>query len=176
MPYKDKQQQLQYWRDYRKKNRPKIALQEIARRENRRPAWDLYQRKYRETHKAKTSEYHKVYYHGHKPEKRAYGRVYKRLRRMKKLYGASPTHEANKKFITAVRSSPKVKCYYCAKEIPGIGAHIDHVFPICPRVFKDKRGDDSIGNLCVSCPDCNRRKSDLPIGIWIKQGQQILAL
>jgi 5-methylcytosine-specific restriction endonuclease McrA len=45
----------------------------------------------------------------------------------------------------------KGKCYWCGKRY-GSDYHLDHVHPL------SKGGEHSIENLCVACPDCNRRK------------------
>lgn len=44
------------------------------------------------------------------------------------------------------------KCYYCGADL--IKFEIDHILPFS----KYKNG--TISNLCLSCPECNRLKSD----------------
>lgn len=70
--------------------------------------------------------------------------------------------KANKQFkVTAkdiVRAINRQQhcCFWCRKNM--VDFHVDHVIPL------SKGGKDSIGNIVLSCPLCNRSKSDkLPI-------------
>lgn len=73
-------------------------------------------------------------------------------------------------FVTSVRQSKSVFCYYCGKKISAKSCHFDHIVPL------SKGGPHSADNLCVSCPPCNLSKQDKPLNIWIKVGQQLLSL
>lgn len=68
---------------------------------------------------------------------------------------AAPKNEvkACAAFMRRIRSNGRNRCYYCKRwftEIP----HFDHVIALAAG------GRHELANLCVSCPGCNRRKSD----------------
>lgn len=46
----------------------------------------------------------------------------------------------------------KPNCYYCKIKLGHRNIHIDHKIP------RSKGGSDTIENLVISCPDCNRLK------------------
>lgn len=45
-------------------------------------------------------------------------------------------------------------CAWCGRSVVGDDIEIDHIMPL------RRGGDHTIDNLAVTCPDCNRRKSD----------------
>lgn len=60
-------------------------------------------------------------------------------------------------FVRWSRAAASIPCYWCGNSTKPKGRNLDHVIPIA------RGGSDSVGNLCVSCPECNRRKgSKLP--------------
>lgn len=74
----------------------------------------------------------------------------RRRERIKQANGGHHKHDIQKLLL-----SSKGKCYWC--RIPFAGKYeVDHVWPITLG------GEDHIGNLCLSCPNCNRRKSKKP--------------
>lgn len=73
-------------------------------------------------------------------------------------------------FITRIRLSPKVKCYYCGKAMPGDKMHIDHVIAI------SRNGNHSSSNLCASCPKCNLSKASKLPSEWKRTDQIFLNL
>jgi 5-methylcytosine-specific restriction endonuclease McrA len=50
------------------------------------------------------------------------------------------------------------KCVYCGKSPPAVILEADHIEP------KSKGGVDDINNLITACFDCNRGKSNIPLG------------
>lgn len=50
-------------------------------------------------------------------------------------------------------SAELIACYWCGAATTKGARHRDHIIPIA------RGGTDSVGNLCVSCPDCNLRKN-----------------
>lgn len=59
--------------------------------------------------------------------------------------------EDARKYRAQLLKSQHGNCFWCKREIEG-ESHIDHKIPLI------KGGDSSIENLCVACPDCNRKR------------------
>ncbi len=66
-------------------------------------------------------------------------------------------------WIRSWQSVKQVRCYWCDDAFAPRHCHVDHITPL------SKGGVHDIGNLCVSCGDCNRRKHDKPLSIWNQQ-------
>lgn len=109
----------------------------------------------------------KAYRHAH----RAANLVYVQKRKALKLAAAVNLSKIEE-WVTTIRAKPSAVCYYCDKRIAtdGYSLHFDHIIPL------SKGGPHSVENLCVSCPACNLRKSDKPVRLWIRAGQQLLEL
>lgn len=75
-----------------------------------------------------------------------------------------------KNFITEVKSKKFVICYYCNSETPSFGCNFDHIVPL------SKGGSHSVGNLCVTCPTCNKSKGAKRVADWIKFGQLVFSI
>lgn len=60
------------------------------------------------------------------------------------------------------------KCYYCGNRFQTIEMHVDHIIAIT------KGGKHEVGNLCRSCPTCNIRKRNNPVGSVVVNGQRFL--
>lgn len=45
-------------------------------------------------------------------------------------------------------------CWWCGKRLIDKKYHIDHRVPL------SRGGSDDVSNLCISCPDCNRKKAN----------------
>lgn len=70
----------------------------------------------------------------------------------------------------------RFRCQYCGQSPPQVTLEIDHVIP------RSSGGDNSAVNLLTSCFDCNRGKSDVPLGqvtpahqLAIEEGAERLA-
>ena len=50
------------------------------------------------------------------------------------------------------------RCWYCGKELPLHGAHLEHLTP------KSKGGGNEATNLVLSCPSCNLQKGTMSLG------------
>lgn len=83
---------------------------------------------------------------------------------------ASVNLDGMKQWMASILSKPFSTCYYCERKISTSGIHFDHIIPII------EGGQHCVDNLCVSCPSCNLAKGRKPITVWVKPGQQILAL
>lgn len=53
-----------------------------------------------------------------------------------------------------------VQCYWCTRKVPPSDCHQDHIVPL------SRGGQHSVGNLCVSCADCNQRKANKYPNVW----------
>lgn len=69
-----------------------------------------------------------------------------------------------------IRLMKWVRCHWCGTKVPGRKVHFDHV------VALTKGGSHSIGNLCASCPECNRSKNARVIADWVVGAQTFLNL
>lgn len=58
------------------------------------------------------------------------------------------------------RDKPKVKCFWCLGLFRGSDCHVDHITPLSTG------GRHSVENLCVSCADCNLKKSNTKLSEW----------
>lgn len=75
-----------------------------------------------------------------------------------------------KEWMKSVLSKPFSRCYYCDERIATKSIHIEHIVPLIEGGFH------AVENLCVSCGPCNLTKGSKQITVWVKPGQQILAL
>lgn len=73
-------------------------------------------------------------------------------------------------WMKSVKAKAFARCYHCDKRISTKKIHFDHIVPLI------KGGEHSLRNLCVSCSDCNLRKGQKTIRLWVKTGQQLLEL
>ncbi|MCX5196995.1 RNA-guided endonuclease IscB [Streptomyces sp. NBC_00249] len=58
-------------------------------------------------------------------------------------------------------------CAYCGAT--GVPLNIDHIHP------RSHGGSDRVSNLCTACVPCNEKKSDHPVGDFLKKSPQQLA-
>lgn len=70
----------------------------------------------------------------------------------------------------AIRNMKWVRCHWCGTKVPGRDVHFDHV------VALSNGGSHSLGNICASCPECNRSKNARVIANWVVGGQSFLNL
>ncbi len=56
-------------------------------------------------------------------------------------------------FLSWMRIAPRVRCYWCKQTVAKTNREADHIIPLVLG------GAHAIGNLCVSCRSCNRRKN-----------------
>jgi 5-methylcytosine-specific restriction endonuclease McrA len=73
-------------------------------------------------------------------------------RRGRKLGAQTGDRKAYARFVRWARTAPSVSCYWCKKKTSISQRHLDHIIPLA------RGGADAVGNLCVSCVRCNRRK------------------
>lgn len=74
------------------------------------------------------------------------------VRRARKHGVARGCRRAYRRFVTWVRTAPRIACYWCKASTLPRARHIDHVIPL------SRGGADAVANLCVACPTCNLRK------------------
>lgn len=55
-----------------------------------------------------------------------------------------------------------LRCAYCGKPLFPGNFHVDHVTPL------SRGGSSAADNLCLACPDCNRRKGRMTLEEWNK--------
>ncbi len=73
-------------------------------------------------------------------------------------------------WMKSVRSKKSATCYYCQESFPSSEIHFDHIIAL------SKGGPHSVENLCVSCAECNHRKSATSLRAWVRIGQMNLEL
>ena len=105
-----------------------------------------YRREYQEKNREKFLEYGRKWSHNNleKVAEKA------RKRRARKLQ-AEGTHSVAD--IALQLEAQNGRCWWCGKPL-GDSYHVDHRIPL------SRGGSDAPGNLCISCPSCNVRKSD----------------
>lgn len=125
----------------------------------------LKSRKYQKDHRDERRTYHKKW-RDKNPDK-----IKARSQQRDSLKRASSSNlRGIKDFVKRVRSKRFATCYYCEEQTPSKGCHFDHIIPLI------KGGPHSAENLCVACPDCNRRKHVKTISEWLTEGQTLLNL
>ena len=152
---KNKERLLEYGKEYRQKNKEKIKE---YRQNNRERALNYYQDN-REQLRKKAKEYTAAHteensaraakWYAENPERgKANARVADHKRRARiAVVGGTFTKED----IRNLYAIQGAKCYYCSVSIEE-EYHIDHMTPII------RGGSNDISNLCLTDPDCNRRK------------------
>lgn len=75
-----------------------------------------------------------------------------------------------RRWMIEVKSKPFSRCHWCGTKVDGKEVEFDHVIAL------SRGGSHSIGNLCSSCPECNRSKSNRIIADWICNNQTFLTL
>jgi hypothetical protein len=126
------------------KNNPERAReldnQSKARRRNKNPE------QFREKQRVRQERWIKNNLERRRMIARAAGQRRRALER-----NADGSHTVND--IQSLYQESNGRCWWCGKDTNG-NYHIDHRVPL------SKGGSDSVRNLCISCPDCNRKKND----------------
>ncbi len=115
-------------------------------------------------------EYNRIAYRRHRAkiiERSIAGTAKRRARKKSALIGDISIISQWEKEI---RSMNWARCHWCGTKVAGGDVHFDHVLAL------SKGGSQSSGNLCSSCPDCNRRKSARIISDWVVGGQSFLPI
>ena len=82
-------------------------------------------------------------------------------------YQQGPLYQTNLR--AAVYQRDNRKCAYCDKAGKRVKLEMDHVVP------KASGGTDRLDNLVVACHDCNNKKANQPVGIFLQRRPQKLA-
>lgn len=113
---------------------------------------------YKSRNKLKIAAQNAIYYRTHREEYLQQ----KYVRRARELTSREELERCCD-YIKRVRSNKSNKCYYCKKRFY-VTPHIDHVIAL------SRGGKHEIGNLCISCPECNLSKSaKLPSDLDVSQ-------
>lgn len=72
-------------------------------------------------------------------------------------------------FMRKEKSKQTHKCHWCKKTFRS-SPHFDHVIAL------SKEGRHSLGNMCVSCADCNLKKAALKPSDFVASGQTFLSM
>lgn len=174
-------EQIKAWANANPENRKAIQKRYTVKNpDKRRALWVSWYMRNKEAYNLKRSKENRLKYPARKQaQQRWWIRYYKANKdrlsiRVKKRNALKKKASINLSgmlsFVTRVRSSTSVTCYYCSATLSGRDAHFDHIIPLVMG------GEHSVKNLCVSCPKCNLSKGRKTPQMWIKCGQQLLSL
>lgn len=113
--------------------------------------------KYNRDWKSRNPNWHPAYKREYDRRNRERCRMHK-LNRKARIRSVGGTIKRNE--LRALVISSEGKCRWCGKDV-GDRYHFDHIIPV------SKGGTNTIGNVCVSCPDCNLRKNDMLPDEWM---------
>lgn len=146
----------EYHREYRKANFPRSPKRKQLDAERRR--------QWRQANAERIAKQKREYYQANVERIAEYSREYKRSnpeiyrgaehRRRARKIAAGGTHSTSDiaLLIKSATVRGHLRCWHCGGVCDG-DYHIDHFIPLA------KGGTDDIGNLRISCPKCNLRKS-----------------
>lgn len=123
----------------------------------------IYSRRWREANLELSRKQSREYARANKEKRREYNARWRSTPRGNALHRAKEARRrARKRSAPGDHTASDVltrydlqagKCYWCGKRV-AFGEHdVDHIFPL------SKGGGNGPGNICVSCPACNRSKS-----------------
>jgi len=131
-------------RNWEKNNRER--RRELPRQYRERNHEDVlrHDREWRERNREKVRESSRRYHNNN----RARAQKGKAMRRARMLNSEGTFTAAD---VQLIYKSQQGKCWWCGKSV-GDDYHLDHRIPLA------KNGTNHPENLCISCPECNRRK------------------
>lgn len=130
---------------------------------------DAKNKEWRANHPESTRRYTKNWGAKNPIKLRAYAFTANRKRKhIIKLRTINP--KAITKYVASIKSRSTAPCYYCGEITPISKIQFDHIFPL------SRGGDHSVGNLCVACENCNRKKHNTLVRDWKRSGQQLLGI
>lgn len=152
-----------WWKAHPEQRREKDRRRSVRKSEWRKTYRKLYRSKNREKLNAASRAWQKT----------EAGRIaimrHNHVRRARKL-GVNSDSRGIAQWMREIRSHSFARCHWCGTKVFGRKVHFDHV------VALSVGGTHTIGNLCVSCPECNFTKNNRLIADWIAGGQTFLNL
>ncbi len=88
--------------------------------------------------------------------------------RRRTLVGSSRKRMISKRIIQRLFALQGEQCGYCQELFNNTPYHVEHIIPLCVG------GTNSIDNLCLSCPSCNRIASTKVFATFAAKKQYIL--
>lgn len=132
-------------REWKKQHPEAVKVHKKTYAQNHRAEDVARARRWRANNPEKANAYCRKWSAAH-PE---YGAVRHRNRRARER-GNDGSHTAQE--IKEQVARQKGRCFYCQAKLSESGMHADHVIPLVLG------GSNSIDNLVIACPDCNRKK------------------
>lgn len=143
------EEQRAYRRAYYLKNRDRERAQQRAYKEQRRGELAARQREYARDHRAEYTAYHREWRARNRERSRQLGV----LNYMRRRAGVD-AHA--REYVPILRGDP---CSYCG----GAAGEVDHIDAAVTSL------DGSWENLTAACRNCNARKSDKPLLLFLAQ-------
>jgi 5-methylcytosine-specific restriction endonuclease McrA len=169
MPLKDRSRRLAYFRQYNAANIERRTAQILAWKQRNIEHWKKKQADYRLKHAEKrrvwAAEWRK-----NNPELHHARRKEIQMRRRALVLNVTISPENIKTFLAWLRKKTFVRCYYCKRKIPRLGAHVDHVVALA------NKGAHEVGNLAIACCKCNRSKGKKSLSDWSPSDQPLLPI
>lgn len=168
---KNKDRRSAYQKAYYEKNKTEALLFQNAYYAKNRVAIKANTRKYYRENKAESLEYQRQYRIVNKAAISARGKLYakrkpeiisrnRNLRHARKKGAIIGNTRTIAEWEKSWRKQKSVSCYWCARNTDTKRAQVDHIIALA------KGGAHSIENLCISCSNCNQRKSAKTLEQW----------
>lgn len=169
-------------RKWRERNRDRIRSENaLSRALNPQEHRDKTRRS-NSRHRQKRLEYQRRYVMANQEKVKAKNREWKRRNPLKvKAQWARCKHKRRTLLKNAgtdtyvcmavgkIKTSKRMKCYYCGCDISNTIRTVEHITPI------SRGGDHSSANVCAVCMNCNVRKRHRTLNEWMPDsGQKLL--
>jgi 5-methylcytosine-specific restriction endonuclease McrA len=132
-------------REYRKQNKESIQA--------RRAVWIV-------ANKARYDKSRSNWAKNNRDKTRAASRAASHKRRVIASTSTEQELQVIKEWEMKWRKSRTASCYWCGAVMEGKLLHLDHIIPL------SRGGRHEIGNVCISCPSCNQKKSAKDLAAW----------
>lgn len=148
----------EYQRAYRRRNKERLRKADAERYRRNRGKRLEYQRRYREEHLLVETARVSLWKRKH-PERVAAANHRRRATKKGAITDRHP--EEVYQWLASWKGLDQVSCKWCQKKMAPAEAHVDHMQPLALG------GLHELSNLCISCPRCNLKKGDMPLGDWV---------